>query len=128
RLGLVLADMGARLRNVGDHDRALEACRQALDIGIELGDPGIHIEAKYRLAQAHFAVGELRPATALFEETVAALVAEGVAGALPRFFPAWPRAWLGLSLAHLGRFTEALAHAEEAMRVADRTDHPHTLI
>src|SRR5207249_7677590 len=54
--------------------------------------------------------------------------AEGVAGALPPFFPAWPRAWLGLSLAHLGRFTEALAHAEEAMRIAERTDHPHTLI
>src|SRR5207245_11572908 len=54
RLGLVLADMGARLRNVGDHRRALEASRQALDIAGQLGDLGLKIEAKYRLGQAHF--------------------------------------------------------------------------
>ena len=125
RLGLVLADMGARLRNVGDHRRALEASRQALDIASELGDPGLQIEAKYRLAQAHFAVGDLEQATSSFLEAVQAFEDPG---ALPGFFEAWPHAWLALLFSHLGRFSEALAHAEQAMEIAERTNHPHTVI
>jgi class 3 adenylate cyclase/tetratricopeptide (TPR) repeat protein len=140
RLGLVLADMGARLRNVGDHRRALEASRQALELAIELGDLGLEIEAKYRLAQALFACGDLRQATSIFFETAQAFVDRRpalellardptpYAGALPGFFEAWPHAWLGLLLSHLGRFGEALEHAEQAMQIAERTNHPHTVI
>ncbi len=140
RLGLVLADMGARLRNVGDHRRALEASRQALDIAGELGDLGLQIEAKYRLAQAYFAGGDLRQATSIFLETVQAFADQRAAlevlerdlapdpGALPSFFEAWPHAWLGLLFSHLGRFGDALEHAEQAMQIAERTNHPHTVI
>ena len=139
RLGLVLADMGARLRNVGEHRRALEASRQALAIAGELGEPDLQLEAKYRLAQAHFAVGDLGAATSMFEETAAAFAARVELappvssvprhrGALPGFFQAWPHAWLGLLLSHLGRFEQALQHAERAMQIAGRMNHPHTLI
>jgi tetratricopeptide (TPR) repeat protein len=139
RLGLVLADMGARLRNVGEHRRALEASRQALAIAGELGEPDLQLEAKYRLAQAHFAVGDLKEATSIFEETVDAFAgrvelapaSSSVArrqGALPGFFQAWPHAWLGLLLSHLGRFEQALQHAERAMQIAGRMNHPHTLM
>jgi len=130
RLGLVLADLGARFRNVGDHARALEASRQALEIAAELGDEGLAIEAKYRLAQAHFAVGDLAQAGFLFRETAHALADESAArrAGLPWFFAAWPRAWLGLVCSHLGRFTEAIGHAEDAIRIADVADHPHTVI
>ena len=130
RLGLVLADIGARLRNVGDHERALEASRQARDIATEVADAGLQIEATYRLAQAYFAVGDLSQATVLFLETVHTLADESVAhrAALPSYFAAWPRAWLGQAFSHLGRFTEAVEHAEEAIRIAERADHPHTLL
>ena len=130
RLGLVLADLGARLRNVGDHAHALEASRQALDIATELGDGGLEIEAKYRFAQTHFALGDLVQAGALFLETARALTDEGVArrAALPRFFAAWPRAWVGLVFAHLGRFAEAIEHAQQAVTIAESADHAHTVI
>ena len=130
RLGLVLADIGARLRNVGDHERAIDASRQALDIATELEDAGLQIEAKYRLAQAHFAIGDLSKATVLFMETVHSLADESVVrrAALPAFFSAWPRAWLGLAFSHLGRFAEALDYAEGAIRIAEGADHPHTLV
>ncbi|MGH7303656.1 MAG: tetratricopeptide repeat protein [Candidatus Rokuibacteriota bacterium] len=140
RLGLVLADMSARLRNVGDHRRALEASRQALDIAGELGDQSLQIEAKYRLAQAHFAGGGLRQATSLFLETVRAFADQSAApelaprgaapdpGPLPNFFEAWPHAWLGLLFSHLGRFSDALEHAEQAMQIAERASHPHTVL
>jgi tetratricopeptide (TPR) repeat protein len=140
RLGLVLADMGARLRNVGEHRRALDASQQALAIASELGDSDLWWEAKYRLAQAYFALGDLGHATSAFLETVHTFVDRsevselpvGVAdphpGALPSFVLAWPHAWLGVLLSHLGRFDQALEHAEEAMRIAGRTNHPHTLV
>ncbi len=74
----------------------------------------------------------------MFRRTIEALTADGVrfvtrrsdrSQALPpRFFAAWPHAWLGLSLGHLGRFTEALHHVEEAIRIAESVDHLHTLI
>ena len=130
RLGLVLADLGARLRNVGDHAHAFESTRQALDIATELGDAGLEIEAKYRLAQTHFALGDLVQAGALFLETAQALTDEGIArrAALPRFFAAWPHAWAGLVFAHLGRFAEAIEHATEAVTIAESADHAHTVI
>src|SRR5438477_3823707 len=130
RLGLVLADLGARLRTVGDHARAFEANRQALDIATELGDAGLEIEAKYRLAQTHFVLGDLVQAGALFLPTARALTDEGVArrAALPRFFAAWPRAWGGLVFAHLGRFTQAIEHANQAVTIAESADHAHTVI
>jgi class 3 adenylate cyclase/tetratricopeptide (TPR) repeat protein len=138
RLGLVLADMGARLRNVGDHRRALEASRHALGIANELGQRDLQIEAQYRLAQAHFAVGEFDRAIAIFLETIEALGADralvvnrppdGSPALPPRFFAAWPRAWLGLSLGHLGRFPEALTRAHEAVQIAESADHRHTLV
>jgi tetratricopeptide (TPR) repeat protein len=130
RLGLVLADIGARLRNLGDHDRAIEATRQALDIATELGDVGLGIEAKYRLAPTHFALGDWMRAEVLFLETVTALPDGRCAeqASLPRFFSAWPRAWIALVFAHLGRFTDAIAQAEDAMRIAESASHPHTMI
>ena len=130
RLGLVLADLGARLRNVGDHERALEASRRAVDIATELGDASLQIEAKYRLAQVYFALGDLVRSSSIFLETVQDLADKSIArrAPLPDFFAAWPRAWLGLALSQLGRFTEALLHAEEALRIAERVNHPHTVI
>jgi class 3 adenylate cyclase/tetratricopeptide (TPR) repeat protein len=128
RLGLVMADIGARLRNLGEHARALEATRQALDIARELEDADLAIEATYRLAQAHFAVGDLVEAGVLFQEVAQSHTDNRPASTLPPFFAAWPRAWLALTLAQLGRFTEATVHAEDAIRIAELAAHPHTVV
>jgi tetratricopeptide (TPR) repeat protein len=82
------------------------------------------------LAQVHFALGDLDRAGALFLETVQALADENAVrrAGLPAFVTAWPRAWLGLVFAHLGRFADAERHAEDAVRIAEATDHPHTLV
>src|SRR5262249_13251582 len=126
RLGLVLADIGARLRNLGQHAPALDATRQALGIAAELCDVGLQIEATYRLAQTHFALGDFTQAEALFLETVRALADERDGGrvSLPQFFHAWPQAWLALVFAHLGRFSDAIARADDAVRIAESAGHP----
>jgi tetratricopeptide (TPR) repeat protein len=119
RLGLVLADMCARLRNViGEHHQAIEVGRRALAIADELGDRTLELEAGYRTGQAYFAVGDYRQAIDFFSRS-----AEGTSP----LFASWSRTWLALALANQGRFAEAISHAEEALRLAEKADHPFTL-
>jgi tetratricopeptide (TPR) repeat protein len=130
RLGRVVADMSARLRNLGDHPGALEAGRRACEIAAGVRDRDLRVEATYRLAQAHFAVGDLVRAVELLRQTVDALGGQPPLeeSRLPRYLAAWPRAWLALGLAGLGQFTEALAHGEEALRIAEAAEHPHSVV
>jgi tetratricopeptide (TPR) repeat protein len=130
RLGHVVADTSARLRNVGDHAGALAAGRHACAIAAGLHDADLQFEATYRLAQAHFAVGDFVHSVDLLRQAVSALGGgpRSDASRVPRYLAAWPRAWLALSLAHLGRFAEAIALGEEAVRIADAADHPHSVI
>jgi len=130
RLGRVVADTSARLRNIGDHAGALAAGRQACAIATDLRDGDLQFEATYRLAQAHFAVGDFVHSVDLLRQAVSALGGgpRSEDTAVPRYLAAWPRAWLALSLANLGRFADAIALGEEAVRIADAADHPHSVI
>jgi len=59
RLGWVLADLCARLRNVlGEHRQAVEVGRRALAIATESGNPALELEPMYRTGQAYFALGD----------------------------------------------------------------------
>src|SRR5580765_5488771 len=63
RLGRVLADISARLRNVaGEHLQAIEVGRRALAIAAASGDRELELEARYRTGQAYFAIGDYRRA------------------------------------------------------------------
>jgi class 3 adenylate cyclase/tetratricopeptide (TPR) repeat protein len=130
RLGHVVADMSARLRNTGNHAGALAAGERACTIAARLHDRDLHVLAPYRLAQAHFAVGDFTRSVERLQETLAAL-GDGPAppdSRLPAYLAAWPRAWLALGLSSLGSFGEAIQHGETAIRVAEAADHPHSVI
>src|SRR5207244_1496097 len=63
RLGRVLADICARLRNVaGEHLQAIEVGQRALAIATETGDRELEREARYRTGQAYFAIGDFHQA------------------------------------------------------------------
>src|SRR2546421_2039623 len=63
RLGRVLTDICARLRNVaGEHLQAVEGGQRALAIAAESGDRELEREAQYRTGQAYFALRGLRHA------------------------------------------------------------------
>ena len=126
RLGRVLADICARLRNVaGEHFQAIEVGRRALAIASDIGDQELEREAQYRTGQAYFAIGDFRPALDLLLKC-----ADG-ARAGPdeqsNLFASWSHNWLALTLSNLGRFHDARSHAEEALRIAEGADHPFTL-
>ena len=46
---------------------------------------------------------------------------------LPPFVASWSHAWLALTLSNLGRFVDATSHANEAVTIAERADHPFSL-
>jgi tetratricopeptide (TPR) repeat protein len=126
RLGRVLADISARLRNVtGEHRRAIEVGQRALDIAAESGDRALEIEALYRTGQAHFAVGDYRRAFDLLSRC--AKGANQDDRQLSPLFAPWSSTWLALTLASLGRFDEARTHARRALSIAERVDHPFTV-
>jgi class 3 adenylate cyclase/tetratricopeptide (TPR) repeat protein len=126
RLGRVLADISARLRNVtGEHRKAIEVGQRALTIATESGDGELEVEALYRTGQAHFAVGDYRRALELLSRCV-----EGRREDSPErspLFASWSLTWLALVLTSLGRFDEARTHALRALNIAERIDHPFTV-
>ena len=130
RLGHVIADMSARLRNTGDHPGALEAGRRACAIAASLGDRDLQFESTYRLAQAHFAVGDVVSSVDLLRQSVEILGTESrrTDSRLPGYLAAWPRAWLAIGLAIQGEFPEAISHGEGAIHIAELADHPHSRI
>jgi class 3 adenylate cyclase/tetratricopeptide (TPR) repeat protein len=126
RLGRVLADISARLRNVtGEHRQAIEVGQRALAIAVESGDRELEIEASYRSGQAHFAVGDYRQAFNLLSRC-----ADGASEDRPQLSPLfapWSLTWLALTLTSLGQFDEARTHAQRALSIAEGTDHPFTV-
>jgi len=126
RLGRVLADICARLRNVaGEHLQAIEVGQRALAIAAEGGDQELEREAQYRTGQAYFAIGDFHRALDFLSRS-----AEGAGeshGERSPLFASWSHSWLALTLSSLGRFVDARSHAQEALRVGEAADHPFTL-
>jgi class 3 adenylate cyclase/tetratricopeptide (TPR) repeat protein len=126
RLGRVLADICARLRNVtGEHRQAIEVGQRALAIAAEDGDRALELEAQYRTGQAYFAIGDYARALDLLSRCAAG--ADEGRRELSPLFSSWAHTWLALTLSSLGRFVDARSHAEEGLRIAEDADHPYTL-
>ena len=129
RLGWVLADLCARLRNVlGEHRQAIEVGRRALAIATERGDRALDLEAQYRTGQAYFAIGDYRQAIDLLSRSTKSAGERRGEGIPFPLFASWSHAWLAMALSNLGRFVDAMSHATEALRIAEGADHPFTVI
>jgi tetratricopeptide (TPR) repeat protein len=115
---------------LGELDEGLAYGGRALEIAGRLGDLRLRILAASFLEQAHFFRGEYKRAVELATENLEALpadwVSEHVLGAAA---PAsvYDRHWLVLSLAYLGRFDEAAPYEAEMIRLAEVTQHAHTI-
>jgi class 3 adenylate cyclase/tetratricopeptide (TPR) repeat protein len=78
RLGRVLAGMTDVLRVTGDHDGAMAAGRQALELAAALGDSALQVQASFHLGQAYCIIGDFGRAAELLRRSVGA--ADRVAG------------------------------------------------
>ena len=130
RLGELSARMAVQRVNAGDYSGALTSAREALAIAEALGDRSIEARALSQLGAVHNVRGEFREAVAFLERIVARLegdlLLERVEEATVQL-ATFSRAYLADALAELGRFDEAIAHGEAAVRIAEAADHPYAL-
>jgi tetratricopeptide (TPR) repeat protein len=128
RLARIAAFMASQCRNTGDYDEAVRFGQEALTIARTLGDRSIEVLATSFLGNTYVVRGEFSNAVTLLERNVAL---EGDLryerfGA-PEIQSALSGAYLAEVLSELGRFDEAIGHAEAAVRIAEEADHPLTL-
>jgi tetratricopeptide (TPR) repeat protein len=128
RLGRIATFMVTQCNYTGDYDAAVRFGQEALSIARALGDRSIEVPATSLLGLTHLARGEFSEAATVLERNVA------LEGNLrtERFGTNMIHAAVsGANLAHvlseLGRFDEAIGHAEAAVAIAEAADHPYTL-
>lgn len=128
RLAWASSYMSNYLWRSTDHARALEAAQRALAIATTISDRRLATVTLLRVGQACISIGDYRQAAAALRTSVASLdgpiVRErfGLAG-LPAAFS---RAFLAWALAELGEFPEAVAAAEESVRIAETIREPYS--
>jgi tetratricopeptide (TPR) repeat protein len=128
RLGRIATFMVNHCLASGDYDEAVRFGQEALSIARTLGDRSVEVVATSFLGWTHAARGEFSEAATLLERNVAL---EGDLryerfGA-PAIQSALSGAILADVLSQLGRFDEAIGHAEAAVQTAEAADHPFTL-
>lgn len=115
--------------NAGRYEEALRCGRDALAIATALGDRSIEVSSLAVLGMVHVARGEFREATELLERNVALfqrdLRYERLGqGTLPSVLTC---SYLADVRSQLGQFDQAIAHAAEAVRIAEVVAHPFSL-
>jgi class 3 adenylate cyclase/tetratricopeptide (TPR) repeat protein len=112
----------------GDYDEAVRFGQEAVSIARTLGDRSTEVVATSFLGLTHVARGEFSAAATLLDRNVALegdLRSERFGAA--QIQSAVSGAHLADVLSDLGRFDEAIEHAEAAVRIAEAADHPLTL-
>jgi tetratricopeptide (TPR) repeat protein len=110
---------------LGELDEALVAGTRALEIAGHLGDLRFRLLTTTYLEQAHYYRGDYDRAVALATDNLAVLPADWVYELFGNTLPVsiYDRYWMVMSLAELGRFTEATAHEAAMLRLAEPTHH-----
>jgi class 3 adenylate cyclase/tetratricopeptide (TPR) repeat protein len=130
RLGRVSAYMCRYLREMGDHEGAVASGQHALAVAETLGDFALQVQTNNYLGVAYHTLGNHRRALGLLRRNVELLTGDLLRErfGLAALASVLSRAWLARCLAELGAFPEGIAHAEEAVRIAEAVDHPNSLI
>ena len=127
RLGRIATFMVIQCAQTGDLDRAVRFGQEAASIARTLGDRSIEVVATTSLGWTHAARGEFSAAATFLKRNVAL---EGDLryerfGA-PSIQVAISGSYLAEVLSQLGRFDEAIGHAEAAVQIAETADHLFT--
>jgi tetratricopeptide (TPR) repeat protein len=129
RLARALSLRSANLWHLGESDEAVAAGRRAVKVAERLGDLDLQVMSHYSLGGALRTLGDHREAVRYLRRNLTLLAGPGAfqTFGLPGLASVLTRGQLGWSLAELGEFEEALAGAEEAIRIAEQARHPYTL-
>jgi tetratricopeptide (TPR) repeat protein len=126
RLGWVAGYLTNLLWEMGEQDRAVESGLRAMAQATRLGHPGIRDLSHRYLGRSYHAMGDYRRAVDVFLHAIDP--PDDGSGQQQRAPSVLTRCFLVLSLAELGAFSQALAHGEQALRLAKAIDNPLNLI
>jgi tetratricopeptide (TPR) repeat protein len=121
RLGQLLGYLSTHFFYAGDLDRAIEPGERALAIAEALGDAAFQAEMNLRVAFVCHPRGDYGRAIALTRRNAAALTGDlaRTCWTGPILTAVLSRYWLTRCLTERGEFTEAIALAQEAVRIAE---------
>jgi tetratricopeptide (TPR) repeat protein len=120
RLGRILGYLSTHFAVFAEHLRAIDAGERALSIAMAQGDAVQEIEARFRLALIHHALGDYSKTIDLDRKVVQAVAHDPLGARLGNILTSViSRFWLAWSLAERGEFAEAITLAEEAGRFAE---------
>ncbi len=128
RLGRVSCYMSNCFTQMGDRDRGIEFGQRALTMARALGDFAIEVQTNYFLGQAYYSLGDHRLAMEVVKRNVVSLEGDLLRESFGQGGPASvsARAVLVRCLAEVGEFAEGIVRGEEAIRIAEASDHPHS--
>jgi class 3 adenylate cyclase/tetratricopeptide (TPR) repeat protein len=129
RRGRVCGFMTTVLSTLNELDEAVLIGTRALKIAQRIGDLRLCIVTTSCLEQAYYYRGEYERVVEVATENLATLPAEWAHEYFGLAVPVsvFGRGWLIMSLAELGRFAEATKYEAEVMRLAEATQHAHTI-
>jgi class 3 adenylate cyclase/tetratricopeptide (TPR) repeat protein len=129
RRGRACAFMTITHSLLGELDEALVTGARALGIAGRLGDLRLRILTTSYLEMTQYYRGEYERVVELATDNLAALPADWVYESFGATQPASvsDRCWLVMSLAELGRFTQAAEYEAEAIELAEPTHHAYTI-
>jgi tetratricopeptide (TPR) repeat protein len=128
RQGRALVELAIRAWTAGDPDRALELGQRALAIAHD--DVSLEIESSQRLGMVWQTRGDYRQAVERLSRVAEALQGDRLYEQLPSgiVVSVFTRDRLAWCLVELGEFAEAMARAEEAVRIARELDDSPSLV
>jgi class 3 adenylate cyclase/tetratricopeptide (TPR) repeat protein len=129
RRGRACGIMTTVLSTLDELDEALVTGTRAVEIARRSGDSMLRVVTTSCLEQAYYYRGDYEHVVEIASENIAALPPESTheffgLAVLPSVFT---RGWLIMSLTELGRFSEAARYQAEAIRLAEPTQHWHTI-
>jgi tetratricopeptide (TPR) repeat protein len=112
---------------IGDHRRALDAGRRALEIATDLDDFRIQVDARHFLGTTLHSLGDYDRSKEFLTGNMIALTGEWLARRFGLFYAVNARTWLVWGLAPRGQFEAAEGMAEEGLRIAEAGGYPADL-
>ena len=117
------------LCNLDELDEALATGIRSVEIAERVDDPKLAIVTMSNLGEPYFYRGDYERVVEVATKNLAALPSKWADEYFGMAVPAsvFTRGWLIMSLAELGRLSEATEHEAEAIRLAALTKHTHTI-
>jgi tetratricopeptide (TPR) repeat protein len=130
RLGRLLSFIANCLLLQARYTEALVTGARALNIARELGDRRLELITQLYIVRARLCRGECRPAIEMYQGIIQALDEKRPDDFLnlPVLPGVFARSILAATLAEVGAFPEAAAHAREAVRRADASGQPDSIM